>query len=108
MSALSSNSANRRDNSVEPHDRGSVLRAYVQPGAKKTEWQGFYDGRVKFRIQAPPADGKANKELRQFVGKFLKLPKSRVSIIRGIKNRRKDILLEGVEPQVIRRIVTQR
>lgn len=105
MSATSENPATGPDPSfVEPHNRGTILRTYVQPGAKKTEWQGCYGDRLKLRIQAPPANGKANKELRRFLGKSLSLPKSRVTIIRGNKNRRKDILLEGVEPQVIRRI----
>ncbi|MFO7821489.1 MAG: DUF167 domain-containing protein [Lentisphaeria bacterium] len=46
-----------------------ILLAYVQPGAKRTEVNGIHDGRLKIRIQTPPSDGKANKELCRFLAR---------------------------------------
>ena len=37
-----------------------LLFCHLQPGARKTEFAGLHDGRIKIRINAPPVDGKAN------------------------------------------------
>lgn len=80
------------------------LALKVTPGAKKSEILGWEDdypgvGRVlKLKIAAPPAEGKANKEIEAFLAKTLGLPKSAVRIARGAAGRIKLVELpDGVE-----------
>lgn len=73
---------------------GVLLLVYVQPGAKTQEITGLHGERVKIRIQAPPTDNQANQEVISFLTSFLGLSKYQVSIVRGEKNRNKDVLLD--------------
>jgi uncharacterized protein (TIGR00251 family) len=44
---------------------------------------------LKIRLKAPPVDGEANAELIRFLSKHFKIPKSRISIIRGETSKKK-------------------
>lgn len=68
-----------------------LITVYVQPGAKKTETAGLHDGKLKIRLNAPPVDGGANKELINFISKSLNLKKSDVKINSGEKSRIKTL-----------------
>jgi uncharacterized protein (TIGR00251 family) len=61
------------------------------PGASKTEFAGFKEGRLKVRIAAAPEDGKANAELAAFVAKSLGCPKRDVTLLHGEKSRLKTL-----------------
>lgn len=69
------------------------LALKVTPGAKKNEilgWEEDYPqvGRVlKVKIAAPPVEGKANKEIVQFLAKALGVPKSAVEVVHGTSGR---------------------
>lgn len=67
----------------------------MQPGAKKTEVVGEYQGCVKIRLSAPAVDNKANKALVAFVAKSLKVKKSHVVIESGFTNRRKRLAVNN-------------
>lgn len=79
------------------------LRVKVQPNASKTEVLGWVEeplvGRVlRIRVQAPPIEGAANKELVKFLSKHFKIPKSRVQLLRGESARIKTFELpDGVD-----------
>ena len=66
---------------------------WVQPGAKKTEIAGEYQGCIKIRLNAPAVDNKANKALMAYVAKLLKVKKSQVVIESGLTNRRKRLVI---------------
>lgn len=76
------------------------LAVYVQPGAKKTELSGLFDGRPKIRICAPPVDGAANDELIRFVSKILKISKSSVRLVSGQTSRLKTLEIDAEEAAV--------
>jgi len=61
------------------------------PGASKTEFAGFKEGRLRVRIAAAPEDGRANAELAAFVSKSLGCAKRDVSILHGEKSRLKTL-----------------
>jgi uncharacterized protein (TIGR00251 family) len=61
------------------------------PGASKTEFAGFKEGRLRVRIAAAPEDGKANAELVAFVSKSLGCPKRDVALLHGEKSRLKTL-----------------
>jgi uncharacterized protein (TIGR00251 family) len=78
--------------------RGSAatLILHVQPGARRTEVAGLYDGALKIRLAAVPVDGKANAALIEFVAGRLGVPKSAVRLAGGQTSRRKTLALDVV------------
>ncbi|QGY41294.1 DUF167 domain-containing protein [Pseudodesulfovibrio cashew] len=80
---------------VSKSGKGWILHVWVQPGAKKTEVAGEYQGCVKIRLGAPAVDNKANKALVAYIAKLLKVKKSQVVIESGLTNRRKRLTIDG-------------
>lgn len=74
-----------------------VLTCRVQPRAKRDEIAGEHDGAVKIRVQAPPADGAANKALIAFLAKRFGVRKSSVSIEQGTTARDKRVRIRGAD-----------
>ncbi|EEZ95781.1 conserved hypothetical protein [Legionella longbeachae D-4968] len=76
---------------------------YVQPGAKKSEIVGMHEGVLKIRLNAPPIEGRANKELLKYVAQLFKVPPSQVVLKRGDKSRHKVLLVKNslVDPNVL-------
>lgn len=70
------------------------LKIKVIPGAKKTAWDGMFDGNPKIRVHAPPVDGAANVELVRFVAESLGLRKSQVKLVSGEKSRIKTLEID--------------
>ena len=68
---------------------GWHLHVRVQPGAKKSEFAGLMDGRLRIRLAAPAVENKANKELLAFVARSLGLRISKVSLLSGETGRQK-------------------
>jgi uncharacterized protein (TIGR00251 family) len=71
-----------------------ILRVRATPNASRSEIIGWEDdpqaGRIlRVRVAAPPVEGKANKELREFLAKSLKLSKSKVVLQKGNSSRYK-------------------
>jgi len=72
-----------------------MLEVHVQPGAKRSEVAGLHDGRLKVRIAAPAADGRANTALVAFLSAQLGAAKRDVSIEAGLISRRKRVQVIG-------------
>lgn len=72
-----------------------VLQLHVQSNAKRTEIAGVHgEGaqmRLKIRLAAPPADGKANAELARFLAAQFGAPLARVALVRGATSQRKTV-----------------
>ncbi len=66
------------------------------PGAKRNEVVRFEAGVWHIKIAAPPTEGKANKELIDFLSEVLDISKGRISIDKGATSHRKLIELEGM------------
>ncbi len=79
-----------------------ILSLYVQPRAGKNELAGLHDGALKLRLTTPPVDGKANKAVIAFLAKKLKLSKSAVVLRSGLKSRRKQLQIIGLDEQTVR------
>ena len=77
--------------------RGSdcVLRIRIQPRSSRECIDGVRDGRLLVRVAAPPVEGAANERLIHLLSHALGVPKADVSLIRGAKNRHKDVLILG-------------
>jgi uncharacterized protein (TIGR00251 family) len=73
-----------------------LLHVRVVPGAKKSQLAGEESGRLKVRIQAPPVEGKANRELLRLLARELGLKKNRIALISGEHSRDKELLLKNM------------
>jgi len=70
--------------------KGSALAVRVTPRASRNEVaEILHDGTVRIRLTAPPAEGKANKELSKFLSDILGVPKSKIEIVVGKTGRDK-------------------
>lgn len=91
---------------VQKREDGSLLLSlYVQPRAGKNELAGVHENALKLRLTSPPVDGQANKAVIAFLAKTLRLPKSSIILHSGLKNRRKQVLISGLDEEVIRKLL---
>jgi uncharacterized protein (TIGR00251 family) len=74
----------------------------LQPRAKRDEVVGERAGAIVIRVTAPPVDGKANAALCAFVARILRIPPSRVAVVRGQTSRDKVVRVEGVAQNELR------
>ena len=72
------------------------LRVRLTPRAHRDEVTGVRDGLVLARVRAPPVDGRANAALEKLLAKALRVPPSRVQVIRGQSAREKVVRVDGV------------
>jgi uncharacterized protein len=70
-----------------------MLDLHVQPGARRTEFAGMHDGRVKIRLTARATDGAANAALIDFLAEEFGVPRRNVSIEAGASSRRKTVAI---------------
>ena len=73
----------------------------VIPKSSRSEILIEPDNSIKIYLNSPPADGKANEELTKLFSKRLKVAKSKIKIISGLKSRKKSILIEGLKREEI-------
>jgi hypothetical protein len=76
---------------------GGLLRIRTQPRARRTEVAGLHGERLRIRVAAPPVDGAANRELRGFLARRFRLPRSAVEIRSGHAGRNKSIWVRDLD-----------
>ena len=84
---------------------GASFAVKVAPRASRNQISQVSEGALKVRLTAPPVDGAANQALVKLLAKTLGLPKSKVQVIKGFKSRDKRVLVEGLEPNQIIRLL---
>lgn len=76
----------------------------VIPNASRTEIVGWKGDALKIRVAAPPVDGKANKELVQYLAKNLGVAKTEIEIVSGHMNKRKRLRLPLSSDELFERL----
>lgn len=72
-----------------------VFAVRLTPNAGKNELSApDAQGVFKVRVTAKPVDGEANEALIKLLSKVLKVPKTAVEIIQGLKSRNKTVRIE--------------
>jgi len=71
------------------------LRVRALPRASRNEVVGVSDGRLRVRVTAAPADGKANAAVIRLLAKLLRVPASSIELTSGHKRRDKHFLVRG-------------
>jgi uncharacterized protein (TIGR00251 family) len=66
----------------------------VVPNSKKMEVIKIDDRNYKIRVDAPAVEGKANKRLIEILSYYFDVSKSSISIIRGVRERKKTIKID--------------
>jgi uncharacterized protein len=65
------------------------LTVKVIPNARSASFTPLDDGSWAARVAAPAVDGKANAALVALIASYFKVPKSRVTVVRGATSRHK-------------------
>jgi len=73
-----------------------ILELHVQPGAARSEFAGKHGERTKVRISGRAVDGKANEALIEFLAGHYRVPRRNVTIVSGLRSRRKRVVIEGI------------
>jgi uncharacterized protein len=82
-------------------EKTTKIAVQAHPGAKKNEVLRFEAGVWHLKIAAPPTEGKANKELIEFLSEILDVSKSRLSIEKGTTSHRKLISVQGLTQAIV-------
>ena len=76
-------------------DAGGVwLMLRLQPGTRRCTVVGPYGERLKIAVQAPPADGRANEALLEYLAACLDLRPGALRLVAGIASRDKSVLID--------------
>lgn len=88
---------------------GAALTIRVTPRARRTEiGEVMADGTLRIRVQQPPAKGRANQALIEFLADMLGVPKNRIEIVAGHRGLDKIVsVLDLNAAEVQRRIEVQ-
>jgi hypothetical protein len=76
------------------HGKNIILALHVRPGAAQDRLDGCHGDRLKIRISAPPADGRANIRLRRFLTTLFSVPRRQVELLSGQGSRLKRVRIQ--------------
>lgn len=77
-------------------EKSTTIVVQVQPNARQNKVVRLGDGVLHLRIAAPATKGKANKELLKLLSGILGVPKTHVTIERGMISKKKTIVIQGL------------
>lgn len=66
-----------------------LLNVRVQPRASRNELADADENALKIRLTTAPVDGKANNDLKKFLGKLFGVAPSRIQLLSGETHRNK-------------------
>ena len=81
---------------------GTYVKLRVSPGAKSTTVKGLYGEALRLSIAAPPAGGKANKEIEHYLAALIGVPRSDVAVVKGTSSRDKLAFVRGTKTEAVR------
>ena len=97
-----------RESNKQPHIQRDgddvLLKIKAVPGASRDEIVGMVGDRLKIRISAPPAGGKANKAICAVIAKKLALKARDVTIVSGQTSAEKTVRLAGVDDITLKQL----
>ena len=73
------------------------LAVRVQPGARRTDFAGWYGDLPKIAVAAAPVDDAANDEVVAFLARRLGVRARSIAIVGGRRSRTKRIAIEGLD-----------
>jgi uncharacterized protein (TIGR00251 family) len=83
---------------------GVEVAVHVRPRAAKEAVGGLHGGALQVRVQAAPADGRANVAVCRYVALALGLRPAAVTLMSGPRSRRKRLRISGPPGELTRRL----
>ncbi len=81
------------------------VAAKVKPKSSRRKIVMEPDGSLKVFLHSPPEDGRANSELKETLGRALRISQSSVEIVAGLKSRIKTLRISGLSRGEMNRIL---
>ena len=88
---------------IDSTDAGVLISVKVVPGASRSRIAGILGTALKVNIAAAPEKGKANSQLIDLLSRALGIAARQITITSGHRSPRKQVLLEHVTPQDLRK-----
>lgn len=85
----------------------AVIKIKLLPRSSKSQIIGKEGDVYKVKVNSPPVDGEANKELISLLSKKLKQPKSNFEIILGKTSRMKTVRILGIDEESVLRLMME-
>lgn len=87
------------------------MRIRLTPNAQKDRVDGIVadeqgNGVLRIAVNAIPEQGHANKALIKYVSKLWKIPKSRIALVRGQKDRAKTLHIDAAGSNELQKLET--
>ncbi|SER04723.1 hypothetical protein SAMN04488038_114114 [Solimonas aquatica] len=79
------------------------LQVKVSPKAARDALLGWHEAQLKLSVTAVPERGKANAAVRELLADLLRIPKSRITLLRGDTSSQKLFEIEGLDEAELRR-----
>jgi uncharacterized protein len=88
---------------VRPAKEGVYVKLRVSPGAKSTRIKGLYgEGAVRLSVTAPLTGGRANGEIERYLARLLEVPRSDMTVVKGVQRRDKHVFVRGFGADEVR------
>ena len=78
------------------------LKLHLTPGARDDALAGWRGDSLRVRVRARPEKGRANEAALRLLAGYLKLPRSRLALVRGAASRDKLVEVEGLSEAELR------
>lgn len=92
---------------IHESSAGASFLVRVHPRARKDAITGEVGDALKVSLTTPPVEGRANAACIGFFAKFLKVPRSSVTIASGLTSRNKVVRVSGINGDYIRTRLTR-
>lgn len=84
---------------VERKGDSLIISVIIKPRASRNNISFDGESEIKIQLTAPPVDGEANKQLIDFLSQKLSIKRSHISILLGLRSRKKLLALKGINLQ---------
>jgi len=79
-----------------PKEESATVNIQVMPRASRAGVAGLLGDAVRIRLTAPPLENRANEALVRFLSNLLDVPRPSVTIVAGMRGRKKIVRVAGI------------
>jgi uncharacterized protein (TIGR00251 family) len=79
-----------------PKEESVTVNVQVMPRASRAGVAGVLGDAIRIRLTAPPLENRANEALVRFLSASLNVPRPCVTIVAGMRGRKKVVRVDGI------------